>query len=91
MLLGRAEPGASLTFALIEPVDAANAPLPDNPAEAIVFGNLYETLKNIVALGDDFVLSKTGGCGKGPGSQTNIRSCFGGPHILVNNLVVGGA
>jgi TldD protein len=56
-----------------------------------ISGNLYETLKNIVALGDDFVLSKTGGCGKGAGSQTNIRSCFGGPHILVNNLVVGGA
>jgi TldD protein len=56
-----------------------------------ISGNLYETLKNIVALGDDFVLSKTGGCGKGAGSQTNVRSCFGGPHILVNNLVAGGA
>ncbi len=43
-LPGRAEPGTSLTFALTEPVDAANAPLPDNAAEAIVFGNLYETL-----------------------------------------------
>lgn len=56
-----------------------------------ISGNLYETLKNIVALGDDFSLSKIGGCGKGPGSQTNVRSCYGGPHILVNNLVVGGA
>jgi TldD protein len=56
-----------------------------------ISGNLYETLKNIIALGNDFVLSKTGGCGKGAGSQTNVRSCYGGPHILVNNLVVGGA
>lgn len=56
-----------------------------------VSGNLYQTLKNIVALGDDFALSKVGGCGKGGIAQMNIRSCYGGPHILVNNLVVGGA
>jgi hypothetical protein len=43
-LAGRPEPGASLIFALGEPVDAANSPLPDNAAEAIVFANLYETL-----------------------------------------------
>lgn len=52
-----------------------------------ISGNLYKTLVDIVAVGDDFVLGKVGGCGKG---QTNIRSCHGGPHILVNNLVVGG-
>jgi len=53
-----------------------------------ISGNLYKTLVDIVAVGDDFVLGKVGGCGKG---QINIRSCHGGPHILVNNLVVGGA
>jgi len=52
-----------------------------------ISGNLYKTLVDIVAVGDDFVLGKVGGCGKG---QINIRSCHGGPHILVNNLVVGG-
>ncbi|MCK4358382.1 MAG: TldD/PmbA family protein [Candidatus Cloacimonetes bacterium] len=52
-----------------------------------ISGNLYQTLKDITAVGDDFVLTKTGGCGKG---QTNIRSCHGAPHILVNNLVLGG-
>jgi TldD protein len=52
-----------------------------------ITGNLYQTLNDITGIGDDFVLSKIGGCGKG---QTNIRSCHGGPHILVNNLVVGG-
>ncbi len=52
-----------------------------------ISGNLYQTLKDITAIGDDLVLSKTGGCGKG---QINIRSCHGGPHILVNNLVIGG-
>jgi len=50
-------------------------------------GNLYQTMQNIVAIGDDLTLSKSGGCGKG---QMNLRSCNGGPHILVNHLVIGG-
>jgi TldD protein len=53
-----------------------------------ISGNLYETLKSIRAVGGDFELSKTGGCGKG---QLNIRSCHGGPHALASNIVVGGA
>jgi TldD protein len=52
-----------------------------------ISGNLYHTLKNITAAGNDLVFSQTGGCGKG---QLNIRSCHGGPHILCNSLVVGG-
>ena len=52
-----------------------------------VSGNLYSTLQNIAGIGDTLSFTKRGGCGKG---QTNIRSCFGGPHILVNNLVIGG-
>jgi len=53
-----------------------------------ISGNLYQTLKDIAMIGNDFVLGKVGGCGKG---QLNIRSCHGGPHILINGLVVGGA
>jgi len=52
-----------------------------------VSGNLYETLGNIVGIADDLTLGKVGGCGKG---QTNVRSCMGSPHILINNVVVGG-
>jgi TldD protein len=50
-------------------------------------GNLYETLKNIDAVGDDLKLSEIGGCGKG---QLNIRSCYGAPHVFVKNIVIGG-
>ncbi len=56
-----------------------------------ISGNLYETMKNITAVGNDVALSKVGGCGKGPIMQMNMRSCSGGPHILVNGLVIGGA
>jgi TldD protein len=52
-----------------------------------ISGNLYQTLKDISAVGNELVLEKTGGCGKG---QLNIRSSLGGPHILIKNLVVGG-
>jgi TldD protein len=53
-----------------------------------ISGNLYQTMQNITAIGNDLALSETGGCGKG---QLNIRSCHGGPHILIRNIVIGGA
>ena len=53
-----------------------------------ISGNLYKTLKDISAVGNDLVLSKVGGCGK---LQMNIRSCHGAPHALVKSLVIGGA
>ncbi len=52
-----------------------------------ISGNLYHTLQNIIAVGNDLELSKIGGCGK---DQLNIRSCSGAPHIIINNVVIGG-
>lgn len=52
-----------------------------------ISGNLYQTLKNIQSIGNDFRLRDAGGCGKG---QINIRSSNGGPSILVKDLVIGG-
>jgi TldD protein len=53
-----------------------------------ISGNLYRTLENISAVGNDLELFKFGGgCGKG---QVNIRSCHGAPHILINNVIIGG-
>lgn len=52
-----------------------------------ISGNLYSTLQNIQAIGNDLKFSERGGCGKG---QINIRSCYGTPHLLINNLVIGG-
>ena len=52
-----------------------------------ISGNLYSTLSNISAIADDLKFSEVGGCGKG---QTNIRSCYGTPHLLINNLIIGG-
>jgi TldD protein len=52
-----------------------------------IMGNLFSTLMNIEAVGNDLELSERGGCGKG---QTNIKSALGGPHVLIRNMVVGG-
>ncbi|MDZ4182297.1 MAG: TldD/PmbA family protein [Candidatus Cloacimonadaceae bacterium] len=52
-----------------------------------IVGNLYKTLSSVWMIGNDFVLKESGGCGKG---QTNIRSCYGGPHVLFSELTVGG-
>lgn len=52
-----------------------------------ITGNLYQTLMNIKAVGNDLELGEIGGCGKG---QLNIRSCYGAPHILVDSVVIGG-
>lgn len=52
-----------------------------------IMGNLFSTLKSIALVGNDPLLSEFGGCGKG---QLNRRSCCGGPHMLINGVVVGG-
>ena len=50
-------------------------------------GNLFTTMKNIIGISNDMELSESGGCGKG---QLNIKSCNGGPHILIQDALVGG-
>lgn len=52
-----------------------------------ISGNLYRTLQGITSIGNNLEFCELGGCGKG---QLNIRSCNGAPHILVEDLVVGG-
>ncbi|MBF0361810.1 MAG: TldD/PmbA family protein [Oligoflexia bacterium] len=52
-----------------------------------IMGNLFTTLKNVNGIANDFKLSEAGGCGKG---QLNIKSCHGGPHILIKDALIGG-
>ncbi len=57
--------------------------------DVMVTGNVFETLSNIDAISDDFVMSKnSGGCGKG--GQSPLPVSDGGPHIRVRNAVVAG-
>jgi TldD protein len=52
-------------------------------------GNVFTTLKSISKIaGDMKVFSGMGGCGKG--GQFPLPVSFGGPHLLINDLLVGG-
>jgi TldD protein len=56
--------------------------------DVILSGNLFTTLMNIDAIGDDFTWSQSGGsCGKGQGG---LPVTFGAPHIRIQDVVIGG-
>jgi TldD protein len=57
--------------------------------DVILAGNLFETLQNIDAIGNDFRWQYfAGGCGKG--SQFPLPVAMGAPHIRIQNVVIGG-
>jgi len=56
--------------------------------DVVLAGNLFTTLMNIDAVGDDFEWLQRGGwCGKGQGG---LPVTFGAPHIRVQNVIIGG-
>lgn len=56
--------------------------------DVILAGNLFVTLSNIDAIGNDFSWSQSGGsCGKGQGG---LPVTFGSPHIRIQDVVIGG-
>jgi TldD protein len=57
--------------------------------DVVLTGNIFETLKNIDAVGDDLILrGSSGGCGKG--GQAPLPTSTGGPHVRIQQLAVGG-
>jgi TldD protein len=85
--MGGQTSGENFTFGAQYGYRVENGRLGEIIRDINVSGNLYQTLKNMVAVGDHLALSKTGGCGKG---QINIRSSNGAPHVLVNDVIIGG-
>ncbi|MBN1661810.1 MAG: hypothetical protein JXA93_25675, partial [Anaerolineae bacterium] len=56
--------------------------------DVILAGNLFTTLHNIDAIGDDFQwLDVAGKCGKGQGG---LFTAEGAPHIRIQDVVIGG-
>jgi len=57
--------------------------------DVILAGNLFTTMMNIDAIGNDFQwLMFSGGCGKG--NQIPLPVGMGAPHIRIQNVVIGG-
>jgi TldD protein len=85
--MGGATIGESFTFGAQFGFDVKNGKPGRMLRDINISGNLYATMKNLSAVGNDLTLREIGGCGKG---QMNFRSCNGAPHVLVDNVVVGG-
>ncbi|HTY08419.1 MAG TPA: TldD/PmbA family protein [Candidatus Edwardsbacteria bacterium] len=57
--------------------------------DVILTGNVFETLRNIDAIGNDLQLhGGLGGCGKD--GQSPLPVSDGGPHVRIRNVVIGG-
>jgi predicted Zn-dependent protease len=58
--------------------------------DVVLTGNVFETLLNIDQIGNDLAWDRAGSGGCGKGAQYPLRVGLGGPHIRIQNCVVGG-
>jgi TldD protein len=58
--------------------------------DVVLTGNVFDTLMNIDQIGDDLGWDSNGPGGCGKGGQQPLRVGLGGPHIRIQNCVVGG-
>ena len=54
----------------------------------VLTGNVFDTMGNIDAIGNDLEMNQGGGCGKG--AQSPLPVSNGSPHIRIRHCVVGG-
>ncbi len=58
--------------------------------DIVLSGNVFTTLRNIAMIGNDLrMYGGLGGCGKG--GQSPLPVSFGGPHLLIRDVLIGGA
>ena len=77
------------TFSAEEAYRIRNGRICEKLRDVVLTGNVFQTLKNIDAVGGDVQLfGGMGGCGKG--GQSPLRVADGGPHCRIRNVVIGG-
>ncbi|MFQ5964779.1 MAG: TldD/PmbA family protein [Candidatus Scalinduaceae bacterium] len=77
------------TFSAEEAYHIRGGKLCEKIRDVVLTGNVFETLMNIDAIGNDLVFfGGLGGCGKG--GQSPLRVSDGGPHIRIRNVTIGG-
>lgn len=86
-MLGGQTNGEMFTFAAAEGYMIRNGQIAEPVSDVTLSGNVFQTLKDIEAIGND-TLYTNGGCGKG--GQMPLPVSVGGPHLRVKNVVVGG-
>jgi len=86
-MLGGQTNGEMFTFAAAEGYMIRNGELAEPVSDISLSGNVFQTLKDIDAIASDSVY-RNGGCGKG--GQSGLPVSVGGPHIRIQNVVLGG-
>jgi TldD protein len=86
-MLGGQTNGELFTFAAAEGYVIRDGELAEPVSDVTLSGNVFQTLKDIEAIGNDSVY-RNGGCGKG--GQSPLPVSVGGPHVRIKNVVVGG-
>lgn len=77
------------TFSAEEAFRIRDGKIAEKLREVVLTGNVFKTLADIDAVGQDMKLhGGMGGCGKG--GQSPLRVGDGGPHCRIQNVVIGG-
>jgi TldD protein len=77
------------TFSAAEAYMIRNGKIAELLQPVVLSGNVFTTLNNIDAIGNDLEMNQGGGCGKG--SQSPLPVSNGSPHIRIRNCLVGGS
>jgi len=77
------------TFSAGEAYMIRNGKVAEMVRPVVLSGNVFETLQNIDAIGNDLDMNQGGGCGKG--GQSPLPVSNGSPHIRIYKCLVGGS
>jgi TldD protein len=86
--LGGMTNGEMFTFSAGEAWMIRNGKVAEPVRDVTLSGNVFTTLTDIEAIGNDFLWDESGGCGKG--GQNGLPVGCGGPSLRIRNVVVGG-
>ncbi|MDY6910945.1 MAG: TldD/PmbA family protein [Chloroflexota bacterium] len=77
------------TFSAGEAYMIRNGKVTELMRPVVLTGNVFTTLQNIDAIGNDLDMNEGGGCGKG--GQSPLPVSNGSPHIRIRKCLVGGS
>ncbi|WP_019507222.1 TldD/PmbA family protein [Pleurocapsa sp. PCC 7319] len=86
--LGGMTNGEMFTFSAGEAWMIRNGEIAEPVKDVTLSGNVFKTLANIEAIGNDFYWDESGGCGKG--GQSGLAVGCGGPSLRIQNVTIGG-
>lgn len=86
-MLGGQTNGEMFTFSAAEGYMIRNGQIAEPVSDINLTGNVFQTLKDIEAIGNDSIYI-SGGCGKG--GQMPLAVSVGGPHLRIKDVVIGG-